>query len=63
MTPAADGESLTIATVARVLGVCERTVQRLIKSGKLPAFKVGRVIRVARTDLLEFRKRNKVATT
>ncbi len=44
-------EMLDIATVARYLGVSERTVYDRVRSGEIPAVKVGRLWRVRRTDL------------
>lgn len=37
--------------VADILNVSYATVTRLIKSGKLPAVKVGRILRVGQADL------------
>lgn len=42
---------LDIASVAEYLGVSERTVYNKVRSGELPAFKVGRLWRVRRRDL------------
>ncbi|MBE0417178.1 MAG: helix-turn-helix domain-containing protein [Coriobacteriia bacterium] len=42
---------LDIASVAEYLGVSERTVYDKVRSGELPAFKVGRLWRVRRRDL------------
>jgi len=42
---------LDIASVADYLGVSERTVYNKVRSGELPAFKVGRLWRVRRRDL------------
>ena len=39
---------------ARLLGVQVRTVYRFIEDGRLPAYRFGRVIRVARADLDKF---------
>jgi excisionase family DNA binding protein len=52
-------ESLTIKEVANVLSCHWQTVRSLINDGKLPAFRVGRHVRVAKIDLLAFRGRNK----
>lgn len=35
------------------------TVYRMVHSGRLPAFRVGRLIRIAKVDLLAYRDRNK----
>lgn len=44
-------ELLDIAAVAEYLGVSERTVYNRVRSGDLPALKVGRLWRVRATDL------------
>jgi len=45
----------TIAA-ARYLGVTQRTVYRFADSGDLPAYKLGRVLRIKRSDLDEYLK-------
>lgn len=45
---------LTIADVAQRLRVSTKTIRRLIGSGELPAFKVGRLWRVSERDLQRF---------
>lgn len=42
---------LDIASVAEYLGVSERTIYNKVRSGELPAFKVGRLWRIRRSDL------------
>ena len=42
---------LSIPHVAEHLGVCTKTVRRLIQSGELLATRVGRAIRITETDL------------
>lgn len=44
-------ELLTVAEVADLLRVSAMTVYRLIRSGELPAVRVGRNYRVRRRDL------------
>jgi excisionase family DNA binding protein len=44
---------LTRAEVARYLRVSERTVSRLIRTGQLPASRIGRAVRIWHADLLE----------
>jgi len=44
-------ELLDITAVARYLGVSERTVYNRVRSGDLPAVKVGRLWRVRKADL------------
>lgn len=43
---------LTRAEVARYLRVCDRTVSRLIRTGQLPASRIGRAVRIRQSDLL-----------
>ncbi|HQS13156.1 MAG TPA: helix-turn-helix domain-containing protein [Sphingorhabdus sp.] len=50
---AATDDLLTRAEVARYLRVCDRTVSRLIRTGQLPASRIGRAVRIHRSDLLE----------
>lgn len=42
------------AEAARYLGITTRTLYRLIDSGDLPAYKLGRVIRLKRSDVEAF---------
>jgi excisionase family DNA binding protein len=42
---------LTVKEVACTFRVCPKTVRRWIKSGELPATRVGRDWRIARADL------------
>ena len=42
---------LPVATVAQTLEVSERTVRRLIASGELPVYRIGRSVRVSQKDL------------
>ena len=44
----------TMAEAASILTVSQRTVQRLIARGELPAFRVGRLIRVSEVQLEEY---------
>jgi excisionase family DNA binding protein len=43
---------LTTSEVARYLRVSDRTVSRLIRTGKLPAARIGRAVRIRQSDLL-----------
>ena len=43
-------EFLTVAEVASTLRLTEQTVRNWIDDGKLPAFRIGRRVRVARSD-------------
>ena len=44
---------LTRAEAARYLRVSDRTVSRLIGTGKLPAARIGRAVRIRHSDLLD----------
>ncbi|WP_404862921.1 helix-turn-helix domain-containing protein [Georhizobium sp. MAB10] len=44
----------TIDETAEALRVSDRTIQRMIKHGKLPAYKVGSHVRVRRADLDDY---------
>lgn len=48
----APDELLTRAEVARYLRVSDRTVSRLIRTGQLPASRIGRAVRIRQSDLL-----------
>lgn len=56
VTPQAPAPSpddlLTRAEVAQYLRVSDRTVSRLIRTGKLPASRIGRAVRIRQSDLL-----------
>ncbi len=51
-TPLAADEWLTLAEVAEYLRLSTRTVSRMIKAGRLPAKRVGRAVRIARSQLI-----------
>jgi len=42
---------LTVGEVARTMRVSNMTVYRLVKSGQLPAIRVGKNYRIRRTDV------------
>ena len=44
---------LTRAEVARYLRVSDRTVSRLIRTGQLPASRIGRAVRIRQSDLFD----------
>ncbi len=50
-TPSQVERLLDVAAVADTLGVCPRTVRRMIKDGRIPALRVGRSVRVRAADL------------
>jgi excisionase family DNA binding protein len=45
---------MTTAEVAERLGVALRDVYRLIDTGQLPAYKIGRLIRLRTADVAAF---------
>jgi excisionase family DNA binding protein len=49
--PAHEAAAMTVRDVASVLSVDEKTVYRLVQSGRLPGFKVGGAWRFLRVDL------------
>ena len=53
-------ELLTTAEVARELRKCTRFVQTEIRSGRLPACRIGQQYRVCRTDLEDYVKSQRV---
>jgi excisionase family DNA binding protein len=48
---------LSIPHIAEHLGVCTKTVRRLIQSGELISLRVGSAIRVTETDLVAYLSR------
>ena len=50
---------LTTQEVATKLNVSQRTVKRLIQRGELPIIKIGRNIRIQKTDVFAFLARQK----
>lgn len=45
---------LTVRDVAQILGVTQKTVRNLIKSGAITSFKVGRLIRIPKDKLIDY---------
>ena len=56
------GGLLTVAEVANAMRVSNMTVYRLIKSGELPAVRVGKNYRLRETDLGRFLEERSVRT-
>lgn len=52
--PFGDDRLLTVAEVAAHMRVSNMTVYRLIKSGQLPALRVGKNFRIRGTDLAAY---------
>lgn len=53
------GEWLGVPALAKQLGVTIPALYRILDSGELPAYKIGRVIRIQRVDVDAFRERTK----
>jgi excisionase family DNA binding protein len=54
MAPSADIEWLSTQEAARRLGITTRTLYRFVDQGDLPAYRMGRVIRLQSADVDEF---------
>ena len=53
----------TRASAARLTGMSEKTIDRRIKDGTLPAYRIGRSIRISDDDLLRLYERVDMAPT
>jgi excisionase family DNA binding protein len=53
-TPSSASTLLTVAEVARVMRVSKMTVYRLVRSGKLSAVRIGKVLRIPRASMRQF---------
>lgn len=53
-TPSEGKEWLGAKEAAQMLGITNRTLYRLLDEGKLPAYQLGRVFRLRRSDLEAF---------
>jgi excisionase family DNA binding protein len=51
---------MSTAEAADRLGVTARTLYRLIDAGQIPAYKMGRVIRLQRAEVDEFIARSRI---
>ncbi|MGO9197079.1 MAG: helix-turn-helix domain-containing protein [Acidimicrobiales bacterium] len=51
---------MSTAEVAQYLGVNTRTLYRMIDEGDLPAYKLGRVIRLQEADVVAFVERARI---
>ena len=58
---APDTKYMTIEEVADLLGVTYRLIYRLVRSGELPAVRVGRVYRITGTDLDAYLEKSKTS--
>jgi len=57
----AETEWLGTPEAAERLGITQRTLYRLIDEGQIPAYKMGRVLRVKASDLEVFLEHSRVA--
>lgn len=55
------GEWLGTTDAAEYLGIVPRTLYRIIDKGGIPAYKLGRVIRLRRSDLEAFLAAHRLA--
>lgn len=54
MAPSADIEWLSTQEAARRLGITTRTLYRFVDQGEIPAYRMGRVIRLQAADVDSF---------
>jgi len=47
---------LDVKQVSEILGVCQKTVYRLIADGSLPMLKIGRQYRITKVNVLKYMK-------
>ncbi len=56
---ATDKEFLSLEEVAEEMGVTYQLIYRLVRSGELPAARIGKLYRVSRSDLGEYLQQSK----
>ncbi|MDE6579200.1 MAG: helix-turn-helix domain-containing protein [Ruminiclostridium sp.] len=47
-------EALTVKETAEILRVCTKTIYKIINSGELPAVKIGREMRIAKSNIIDY---------
>lgn len=47
-------EALTVKEAAEILRVCTKTIYKIIDSGELSAVKVGREMRIAKSNIIDY---------
>ena len=57
--PSGEKEFMSLEEVADFLGVTYQLIYRLVRSGELPAARLGKLYRVSRTDLSAYLERTK----
>ena len=56
----ADIERLNTKESARRLGITPRTLYRFIDDGRIPAYRLGRVIRLKESEVADFIERSRI---
>lgn len=51
---------LTVARVAGILGVSDKTVLRFVKRGALPCYRIGRQLKFSRRDVADFMRAQRI---
>lgn len=59
---AIESEFMSLENVAEMLGVTYQLIYRLVRSGELPAVRLGKLYRVSRQDLDGYLERSKSAS-
>ena len=59
---ASEAEYLSLEEIADMLGVTYQLIYRLVRSGELPAVRLGKLYRVSRDDLNKYLERSKGAS-
>ncbi len=57
-----ESEYMSLEEVSNMLGVTYQLIYRLVRSGELPAVRLGKLYRVSRNDLDGYLKRSKSAS-
>jgi len=60
---APDKEYLSVEEVAEVMGVTYQLIYRLVRSGEMPAVRLGKLYRISRTELNHYLERSRQAVT
>jgi excisionase family DNA binding protein len=53
-------ECVSLREASRLLGVCVRTIRREIDRGRLPAFRIGRNLRIKPSELQRYTEREAI---
>ena len=60
MAPSAEIEWLSTQEAARRLGITTRTLYRFVDQGEIPAYRMGRVIRLQASDVNAYIERSRI---